>query len=46
MGELNVYVKNLRSMERLKNVYQCTMSYNAYQVSKAMSLMLSAQAAR
>uniref|UniRef100_A0A1I8F0I0 Rod_C domain-containing protein n=2 Tax=Wuchereria bancrofti TaxID=6293 RepID=A0A1I8F0I0_WUCBA len=38
MGELNVYVKNLRSMERLKSVYQCTMSYNTYQEQTVESI--------
>ncbi|VDK67389.1 unnamed protein product [Litomosoides sigmodontis] len=38
LGELNVYVKNLRSMERLKSVYQCTMSYSAYQEQTVESI--------
>ncbi|CAG9536857.1 unnamed protein product [Cercopithifilaria johnstoni] len=38
MGELNIYVKNLRSMERLKGIYQCTMSYNTYQEQTVESI--------
>uniref|UniRef100_A0A0R3RTY2 Rod_C domain-containing protein n=1 Tax=Elaeophora elaphi TaxID=1147741 RepID=A0A0R3RTY2_9BILA len=38
MGELNIYVKNLRSMERLKSVYQCTMSYSTYQEQTVESI--------
>uniref|UniRef100_A0A183I3F7 Rod_C domain-containing protein n=1 Tax=Onchocerca flexuosa TaxID=387005 RepID=A0A183I3F7_9BILA len=38
MGELNIYVRNLRSMERLKSVYQCTMSYNTYQEQTVESI--------
>lgn len=32
MGNLNVYVRNLRELKKLKNVYECVMSYNEYQV--------------
>ncbi|KAL3994670.1 Rough deal protein C-terminal region family protein [Acanthocheilonema viteae] len=38
MGELNIYVKNLRSMERLKSVYQCRMSYSTYQEQTVESI--------
>lgn len=33
MGELNVYVKNLREMEKLRSVYECPMTYAKYTVS-------------
>ncbi|MCP9261827.1 hypothetical protein DINM_005147 [Dirofilaria immitis] len=38
MGELNIYVRNLRSMERLKSVYQFTMSYSTYQEQTVESI--------
>lgn len=33
MGELNVYVRNLREMLKLKEVYQLSMSYNTFVAS-------------
>uniref|UniRef100_A0A915Q0R4 RZZ complex subunit KNTC1/ROD C-terminal domain-containing protein n=1 Tax=Setaria digitata TaxID=48799 RepID=A0A915Q0R4_9BILA len=38
MGELNVYVRDLRSMKKLKDVYQCRMSYNTYQEQTVESI--------
>ncbi|VDK39765.1 unnamed protein product [Gongylonema pulchrum] len=38
MGDLNTYVKNLREMVKLKDVYQCAMSYNDYQEQTVESI--------
>uniref|UniRef100_A0A0M3IK46 WASH complex subunit strumpellin n=1 Tax=Ascaris lumbricoides TaxID=6252 RepID=A0A0M3IK46_ASCLU len=38
MGELNVYVKNLREMEKLRSVYECPMTYAKYTVETVESI--------
>uniref|UniRef100_A0A915BMD4 RZZ complex subunit KNTC1/ROD C-terminal domain-containing protein n=1 Tax=Parascaris univalens TaxID=6257 RepID=A0A915BMD4_PARUN len=38
MGELNIYVKNLREMEKLRSVYECPMTYAKYTVETVESI--------